>query len=151
MDETKRAADELATKGFIDSGRRRNLYGLKQQYNQNVVPLQNQLKIRQDRAEELRRMQLQDPTFRATLNPNEIGLTSGLKNPEAFNYSGVSGNQMYKSVAEKANQLSKVIEQEHPELIKSKLAYNYFTAVQSGAKLRASRCSNAQTIQSKRC
>ena len=135
MDETKRAADELATKGFIDSGRRRNLYGLKQQYNQNVVPLQNQLKIRQERAEELRRMQLQDPTFRATLNPNEIGLTSGLKNPEAFNYSGVSGNQMYKSVAEKANQLSKVIEQNHPELIKSKLAYNYFTAVQSGASL----------------
>lgn len=135
MDETKRAADELATKGFIDSGRRRNLYGLKQQYNQNVVPLQNQLKIRQERAEELRRMQLQDPTFRATLNPNEIGLTSGLKNPEAFNYSGVSGNQMYKSVAEKANQLSKVIEQEHPELIKSGLSYNYFTAVQSGASL----------------
>ena len=136
MDETKRAADELATKGFIDSGRRRNLYGLKQQYNQNVVPLQNQLKIRQERAEELRRMQLQDPTFRSTLNPNEVGLTSGLKNPEAFNYSGVSGNQMYKSVAEKASQLSKVIEQEHPELIKSKLAYNYFTAVQSGASLK---------------
>ena len=37
---------------------------------------------------------------------------------------------MYKSVAEKANQLSKVIEQEHPELIKSGLSYNYFTAVQ---------------------
>lgn len=135
MDETKKAADELATKGFIESGRRKNLYGLKQQYNQNVVPLQNQLKIRQERSEELRRMQLQDPTFRATMNPNEIGLVDGLKNPEAFNYSGVSGNQMYKSVAEKANQLSKVIEQEHPDLIKSGLSYNYFTAVQSGASL----------------
>ena len=135
MDETKKAADELATKGFIDSGRRRNLYGLKQKYNNEVLPLENQLKIRQSRAEELRRMQLQDPTFRATMNPNEVGLITGLKNPEAFNYSGVSGNQMYKSVAEKANQLSKVIEQEHPELIKSGLSYNYFTAVQSGASL----------------
>lgn len=135
MDETKKAADELATKGFIDSGRRRNLYGLKQQYNQNVVPLQNQLKIRQERAEELRRMKLQDPTFRATMNPSDIGLTEGLKNPDAFNYDGISGNQMYKSVAEKASQLSKVIEQEHPDLIKSGLSYNYFTAVQSGASL----------------
>lgn len=135
MDETKKAADELATKGFIESGRRKNLYGLKQKYNNEVVPLQNQLKIRQERAEELRRMQLQDPTFRATMNPNEVGLVDGLKNPEAFNYSGVSGNQMYKSVAEKANQLSKVIEQKHPDLIKSGLSYNYFTAVQSGASL----------------
>ena len=32
MDETKKAADELATKGFIDSGRRRGLMELKSLY-----------------------------------------------------------------------------------------------------------------------
>ena len=134
MSETKKAADELATKGFIESGRRKNLYGLKQQYNSNVVPLQNQLKIRQERAEELRKIQLQDPTFRATANPNEIGLTAGLKNPEAFNYTGVSGNQLYTSAAKKLEQLSKVIDQEIPELKKMPgMSFQYFTALQSGA------------------
>ena len=92
---TKEAADQLATKGFIDAGRRRNLMELKSLYANQVVPLQNQLKIRQERAEELRRMQLQDPTFRATINPNDISLTEGLKSPTAFNYDGVSGNQLY--------------------------------------------------------
>ena len=133
MDETKRAADELATKGFIDSGRRRNLYRLKQQYNQNVVPLQNQLKIRQERAEELRKIQLQDPTFRATANPNEVSLVAGLKNPEAFNYTGVSGNQLYTAAAKKLEQLSKVVDQEIPELKKIPgMSFQYFTALQSG-------------------
>ena len=37
MSAVKSAADELATKGFIDAGRRRNLMGLKQQYITNVV------------------------------------------------------------------------------------------------------------------
>ena len=131
----KAAADQLATKGFIDSGRRRGLMEIKSLYTNQVVPLQNQLKIRQERAEELRKIQLQDPTFRATMNPNDTDLMTGLKNPNAFNYDGVSGNQLYKSVAEKANQLSKIVEQEHPELIKSGLAYQYFTAVKSGANL----------------
>ena len=134
MEQTKAAADELATKGFIDGGRRKNLYSLKQKYNNEVVPLQNQLKIRQERAEELRRMQLQDPTFRATMNPNDISLTAGLKNPDAFNYSGVSGNQLYKTAAEKISQLSKVIDQEIPELKRMpKLSFQYFTMIQSGA------------------
>lgn len=135
MAETKKAADELATKGFVESGRRKNLYGLKQQYNQNVLPLENQLKIRQERAKMLYERQLADPTFRATMDPNSVSLTAGLKDPNAFNFDGVSGNQLYRSVAEKASQLSKVIEQKHPDLLKSGLAYQYFTAVQSGADL----------------
>lgn len=135
MDETKKAADELATKGFIDSGRRKNLYGLKQRYNNEVVPLQNQLKIRQEKADLLYKMKLQNPTYRETLNPNLVGLTAGLKNPEAFNFDGVAGNELYKSVAEKASQLSKVVSQEHPDLIDSGIFGSYFTALQNGASL----------------
>lgn len=134
MDETKRAADELATKGFIDSGRRRNLYGLKQQYNQNVVPLQNQLKIRQERADMLYKMKLQNPTYRATLDPNSIALTAGLKDPNAFNFDGVAGSDLYNSAAKKLEQLSKTIDQDIPELKKMpRLSFQYFTAIQSGA------------------
>ena len=134
MDETKRAADELATKGFIDSGRRRNLYGLKQQYNQNVVPLQNQLKIRQERADMLYKMKLQNPTYRATLDPNSIALTTGLKDPNAFNFDGVAGSDLYNSAAKKLEQLSKTINQDIPELKKMpRLSFQYFTAIQSGA------------------
>lgn len=132
---TKAAADELATKGFIDSGRRRGLMEIKSLYSNQVVPLQNQLKLRQERAEELRKIQLQDPTFRATANPNDVDLMTGLKNPNAFNYDGVSGNQLYSSVSKKAEQLGKVVSQEHPELIKSGIFANYFTAIQNGASL----------------
>ena len=131
---TKAAADELATKGFIDSGRRRGLMEVKSLYTNQVVPLQNQLKIRQERAEELRRMQLQDPTFRATMNPNDTDLMTGLKNPNAFNYDGVSGNQLYTSAAKKLEQLSKTIDQDIPEMISNpKIKFDYFTLVQSGA------------------
>ena len=131
---TKDAADQLATKGFIDSGRRRGLMEIKSLYTNQVVPLQNQLKIRQERAEELRKIQLQDPTFRATSNPNDISLTEGLKSPTAFNYDGVSGNQLYSTAAKKLEQLSKTINQDVPELKKMpKLSFQYFTAIQSGA------------------
>lgn len=135
MDQTKAAADELATKGFIDSGRRRSLLKLKSVYTNQVAPLQQQIELRASRNEELRKMQLQDPTFRATANPNQVSLVSGLKNPNAFDYDGVSGNQLYSSVAKKAEQLSKVISQEHPKLMSSGIFANYFTALQSGASL----------------
>ena len=135
MDQTKAAADELATKGFIDSGRRRSLLKLKSVYTNQVAPLQQQIALRASRNEELRKMQLQDPTFRATANPNQVSLVSGLKNPNAFDYDGVSGNQLYSSVAKKAEQLSKVISQEHPKLMSSGIFANYFTALQSGASL----------------
>ena len=107
---------------------------LKSLYANQVVPLQNQLKIRQERAEELRKIQLQDPTFRATINPNDISLTEGLKSPTAFNYDGVSGNQLYSTAAKKLEQLSKTINQDIPELKKMpRLSFQYFTAIQSGA------------------
>lgn len=135
MDQTKAAADELATKGFIDSGRRRSLLKLKSVYTNQVAPLQQQIALRASRNEELRKMQLQDPTFRANANPNQVSLVSGLKNPNAFDYDGVSGNQLYSSVSKKAEQLAKVISQEHPKLMNSGIFANYFTALQSGASL----------------
>lgn len=134
MDQTKAAADELATKGFIDSGRRRSLLKLKSVYTNQVAPLQQQIALRASRNEELRKMQLQDPTFRATANPNQVSLVSGLKNPNAFDYDGVSGNQLYSTAAKKLEQLSKTINQDVPELKKMpKLSFQYFTAIQSGA------------------
>ena len=134
MDQTKAAADELATKGFIDGGRRKNLYYLKQKYNNEVVPLQNQLKIRQERADMLYKMKLQNPTYRATLDPNSIALTAGLKDPNAFNFDGVAGSDLYNSAAKKLEQLSKTINQDVPELKKMPgLSFQYFTMIQSGA------------------
>lgn len=131
---TKDAADQLATKGFIDSGRRRGLMEIKSLYTNQVVPLQNQLKIRQERADMLYKMKLQNPTYRATMDPNSVSLTSGLKDPNAFNFDGVSGSDLYNSAAKKLEQLSKTINQDVPELKKMpKLSFQYFTAIQSGA------------------
>jgi len=132
---TKEAADQLATKGFIDSGRRRGLMEIKSLYTNQVVPLQNQLKIRQEKADMLYKMKLQNPTYRATMDPNSVSLTDGLKDPNAFNFDGVSGNDLFSSVSKKAEQLSRVISQDHPKLISSGIFANYFTALQNGATL----------------
>ena len=52
IQQTKDAADLLATKGFIDSGRRRNLMDIKTIYNNQVVPYMNALAVRQAKSSE---------------------------------------------------------------------------------------------------
>ena len=100
---TKAAADELATKGFIDSGRRRGLMEVKSLYTNKVVPLQNQLAIRNARDEEYRKLSM-DPSWVGGRRPSDVSLAEGLKSPTAFDYKGISGEVLAKDAGMQAKQ-----------------------------------------------
>lgn len=130
---TQDAANDLATKGFIDSGRRRSLMDLKAQYNNQIVPLENQLQLRNAAVKQQQQMSLQDPTYRfKNANLGNVSLTQGLQNSNAFNVAGASGNQMYTTAANKMDALKNSMSQTRPDLVKSPLAFEYFTRVKSG-------------------
>jgi len=132
MDQTKIAADELATKGFIDSGRRRSLLQLKSVYTNQVAPLQQQIALRASRAEELRKIQQEHPDFISVGSPMSVGLTKGIKDPNAYNYIGMKGDILTKSVADKAVELGKRIEG-MPKYRHTNIPFNMFALLKSGA------------------
>ena len=132
IDELQRAAGELATKGFINSGRRSNINQLQAQYVSKVMPYEQQLQQRKQYADMLYQMKLKDPTFRSTIDPNTVSLDAGLTNPNAFKFDGVSENQMYTAAVQKMEALKTTIAQNKPELMSSGIAFKYFTKLQSG-------------------
>lgn len=132
MDQTKAAADELATKGFIDAGRRRNLIQLKSLYSNQVAPLQQQIALRAARAEELRKIRQEHPDFISIGDPMSVGLVNGLKNSNAYDYVGMKGDVLTKSVAEKAIELGKRIDS-MPKYKHTNIPFNMFALLKSGA------------------
>jgi len=134
-DQINKATQDLMSKGFLDSGRRRNLNNLKAEYNSKIVPLQTALQQRQAMAEEQRKMMLQDPTQRFTKGVGDIALADIVADPTKLSYQSVSGRDLSKEVAQKAQMLEKTIEQQAPELKSSGIFGKYLTAVKSGASL----------------
>ena len=132
MDQTKAAADELATKGFIDAGRRRNLLQLKSVYSNQIAPYQQQIALRASRADELRKLQMTDRSYKATVDPMSISLDKGIKNPNAYNYAGVSGEKVYKDTAQAMEQVKQVAAQELPRRVSSGLLNQYYTLQKHG-------------------
>ena len=61
MQQTKDAADLLATKGFVDSGRRRSLRDIKSMYNNQVIPYMNALAARQAKSVEYSKITTEHP------------------------------------------------------------------------------------------
>ena len=135
MDETKKAADELATKGFIDAGRRRNLMSLKQQYTQNVLPIQNALKVRDEAARFDREMKAKDQTYRSTFDPSKVAVTDYLNNNQAFNPQGVSVGVMSKDAANEFSQLKNLVSQKYPSIAQSGVIGTLWTKVNSGVSI----------------
>lgn len=133
MDETKKAADELATKGFIDSGRRRSLMNLKQQYNQNVLPIQNALKERDAAIKIDREMKMKDQTYESKFDPSKVSVTDYLTNNQAFISKGISKGKMYEDAARDFTQLQRNVNQKYPELVKTGITGKLWTVVNSGA------------------
>ena len=132
MDQTKMAADELVTKGFIDAGRRRNLLQLKAVYSNQIAPYQQQIALRASRADELRKLQMTDRSYKATVDPMSISLDKGIKNPNAYNYAGVSGEKVYKDTAQAMEQVKQVAAQELPRRVSSGLLDQYYTLQKHG-------------------
>ena len=132
MDETKKAADELATKGFIDSGRRRNLMGLKQQYTQNVLPIQNALKERDAAIKMDREMKMKDSSYISQFDPSKRAVTDYLTDNNAFSARGVSGQEVYKDAAQALSTLKDVATSELPALRGAGITDKYFTIMKQG-------------------
>ena len=135
MDATKAAADELATKGFIDSGRRRQLIELKNQYAQTVLPIQNALKVRQEAIDFDRKMKAQDQTYRSTFDPSRVAVTDYLKNNQAFTPQGVSVGIMSKDAANEFAQLKNLVSQKYPTIAQSGVIGTLWTKVNSGVSM----------------
>jgi hypothetical protein len=131
MDQTKAAADELATKGFIDSGRRRNLLQLKSIYANQIVPLQNALTQRTQRAEEYRKLSMDKNNILGT-NPNDVSLTDIIGNPNALNYSFLSGAQMAKDVANEAKPFADRFNNKDVKDYGAKVGFDHLLAIRQG-------------------
>ena len=132
MDALKQSADELSTKGFIDAGRRKNLYKLKQQYTTTVLPIQNALKVRDEAIKMDREMKARDSSYQTKFDPSKIAVTDYLSNNQAFNARGVSGQEVYKDAAQAISNLKDVAVNELPALKGSGLMDQYFTLQKQG-------------------
>jgi hypothetical protein len=134
MGAIKSAADELATKGFNDAGRRRQLLALKNQYTQNVLPIQNALKHREDAIKMHNERLAKDQTYRSTFDPSKVAVTDYLNNNQAFTSKGVSGQAVYTDAAQAISNLKNVAATELPALKRSGLIDQYFTLMNNGLR-----------------
>lgn len=116
MGAVKAAADELATKGIIDSGRRRNLMALKQQYTKDVLPIQNALKERDAAVKFDREMKAKDDSYESSFDPSKIAVTDYIGNTSAFTTKGASKSVVAQDVAQQMSQLKEQIQSDMPQV-----------------------------------
>lgn len=131
MDALKQSADELSTKGFIDAGRRKNLYKLKQQYTTTVLPIQNALKERNAAIQFDREMRAKDQTYESKFDPSKVAVTDYLKNNQAFNAKGISKGKMFEDAARDFSTLKNSVSQKYPDLVKTGVLGRLWTIVNS--------------------
>lgn len=132
--ELEKAANDLSSKGFIDSGRRQNLSKLKTMYATQVMPYEKQLAERKRAAEMLWERKLADPSYQETFDPSSVSLDRGLKDPNAFKFQGVSKSAIEKEVASKAVLLKDYADKQ-PEIGKALLPFQRLMKTMQGASL----------------
>lgn len=89
LQDIKTKADQLASTGLTGASKQ-GLYDLKTGYTTNIKPIEDAYKIRQERADEQRKLQMTDPSMFVDRNLGEEALSSFIANPNlsAKNYSG---------------------------------------------------------------
>ena len=132
--ELEKAANDLSSKGFIDSGRRQNLSKLKTMYATQVMPYEKQLAERKRATEMLWERKLADPSYQETFDPSSVSLDRGLKDPNAFKFQGVSKSAIEKEVASKAVLLKDYADKQ-PEIGKALLPFQRLMKTMQGASL----------------
>lgn len=110
MDELRKASDDLATKGFIDAGRRSNINKLRAMYQTEVAPLQQAMQVRAQRAEEYRKLKLEHPDWIGGFDANKISLEDVIKTPSKLNYSGIKGQLLQQDTAQQLQHAAKAME-----------------------------------------
>lgn len=116
LDALKKAADELATKGFNHVETKKNIRDIRNQYNTEILPLQQALAVRQQMSDEVRKRKIEDPTYESTFDPSGKSLKDYLANPNVFNYDGVSKVQVGQSFAHKVGQVKEQMQKSMPDI-----------------------------------
>lgn len=135
VEQARKAANDLMSKGYIDSGRRRNLNLLRSTYNTQILPYEQALASRRAKSAEYQKMMLENPDFITShQDPSTISLDAGLTNPNAYDFNGIRGNVLQKSVADKVHFYANS-DSADPKLRNAGLAFKYLMATKKGAAL----------------
>lgn len=144
ISDIQKAADDLATKGFVDSGRKENLLSLQKRYLPSYVNISNQLNQRAQAVALQQQMALKDPTYKYK-SASDISIDEAIKNPNIWNdvviKGGISGMELQRQVALQADAIKQTISQQAPQLLELKtpsgepLINEYIAKTVSGASL----------------
>lgn len=114
-----KAVDDLSTKGFVDSGRKANLYKLKQRYDTDFAGTALQIEQRNAAAMMQAQMAQKDPSY--VYKPaSAISIDEGLKNPNIWTdlvaKGGISGESLKQQTAQQAKVIKDAIITIDPKL-----------------------------------
>ena len=114
-----KAVDDLSTKGFVDSGRKANLYKLKQRYDTDFASTALQIEQRNAAAMMQAQMAQKDPSY--VYKPaSAISIDEGLKNPNIWTdlvaKGGISGESLKQQTAQQAKVIKDAIITIDPKL-----------------------------------
>ena len=119
------AAEDLASKGFVDSGRKSNLLNLKKTYDTDFTNILNQATQRLQAANIQEQKALQDYTYKYK-SARQTSIDEGLTNPNLWSdivvNQGISGAFLQQQVAQQAAALKSEISNSNPTLAKLKTA-----------------------------
>lgn len=122
-DDLAGSAAQLASQG-LTPGARQNLLRLKKGYSENIIPIENAYKRRDELTKEQRDAMLKDPTLLMSRAASTISLDELVANP-SLTYQAYSGNMLTQQAAQAAKELSKY-QQEKPREWRKILGGQYF-------------------------
>ena len=134
LNSLREKANALATKGFIDSGRRQGINEIRSMYNQTILPYQSAYTNRAAKDDEFRKMKIANPDLIHGIAPGDKSLDEGLNNPNAYDYKAIKGEQLAKDVGIKAEMWAKTVtDSKSFDAMKSPVARQMFWRIRNGA------------------
>lgn len=130
------AVDSLSKQGVNKSGIRPTLGKIRAAYNAEIAPIGEAWELKKQDEAALNKLKMTNPSLIIADDPTQRTVDSYLQRGNTSyvpNY--VSGDKITQDVANAMKPISQYIAQTKPELIKSNLPFQYFTAIQEGASL----------------
>ena len=129
MSDLDKAASELSKKG-LNRNTSQAVYDLAARYSSDIVPMDAAFKRKAQLSEELRQLQLKDPSYRAEFNPDDILVSDLIKNPnQGYGRSISLNNDITNKVYNIAKNLSTYVRRD-PNTWKQILGDQYFEAIE---------------------
>lgn len=129
MSDLNKAASELSKKG-LNRNTSQAVYDLAARYSSDIVPMDAAFKRKAQLSEELRQLQLKDPSYRAEFNPDNILVSDLIKNPnQGYGRSISLNNDITNKVYNIAKNLSTYVRRD-PDTWRKILGNQYFEAIE---------------------